>query len=90
MKNSYNVSVVPYGLYCYDPYSGKYCTYGYFNEFNEWSCKILEEESNDEENFDAGLYDQCKCCGINMPNDEEIIAELKEQFEQQEELYETK
>lgn len=71
---------IPYGVYCYT-HLGMYmnadglpcrrikpCPFGYNNELDVWDCTLMDGLNGDED-FDPCLADQCKCCGINEPEE---------------------
>ena len=77
---------IPYGEYCYrliqviqrkdglPKLEVEMCPYWYRNEYDCGDCQLMDglNGENDGE-FDCLLDDQCKCCGVNEPDDSEYV-----------------
>ena len=70
---------IPYGDYCYNVINydretatlkTKPCPFLYLNDYDFWDCKLIAGENGKEE-LDLLLHDQCKACGVNLPEEEE-------------------
>ena len=61
--------LVPVGMYCYHHSNGKFirCPYWSQKRGDAW-CELLQET-------DWLLWDQCKLCGVNDPNECENVIE---------------
>ena len=68
-------SIIPKGIYCYD--ENRVCPYWNLKEFKPEQengyCSFLEEGDWEMEGVSL-LWDQCKECGVNMGEEDEIIT----------------
>lgn len=64
-------SLIPKGMYCYDD-KGR-CPY-WQHKPDDYYCDFLEQ--SDEDMFPFGLlFDQCKECGINEEDDDNVLCD---------------
>lgn len=74
---------IPYGDYCYklvehiQPKDGSFpywitkpCTFYYINKLGYGDCGLIKECNGKKDYFDICLDDRCKCCNINVGDDE--------------------